>query len=78
MIEMFQRLAMAIVKQAVLDYHKVLQTLKYSPHDRGALAEKDSLEVFFRSQWFSVLCDLDGEELITMIRTRRLRLEGER
>ena len=78
MIEMFQRLAMAIVKQAVLDYRKALQTLKYSPKNKAALAERDSLEQFFRSQWFSILCDLDGEELMVMIRTRRLRLEGER
>ena len=78
MIELYQRLAMAIVKQAVLDYRKALQTLKYSPRDQGALAEKDSLERFFRSQWFSILCDLDGEELMRMIRTRRLRLEAEK
>lgn len=75
MLEIYKRLAMAIVKQAVLDYHKALRTLKYSPRDKKALSERDSLEQFFCSQWFSVLCDFDGEELMRMVQTRRLRLE---
>ena len=78
MLEMYQRLAMAILKQAVLDYRKAVRTLKYSPRDQKALSEKDNLERFFRSQWFSILCDLDGEELMRMARTRQLRLEAEK
>lgn len=71
-------LAMAIVKQAVIDYKRILAILRYSPYDQKALVEKERLERFFRSKWFSSLCDLDGEDLMRMVKTRRLRLEAER
>ena len=74
----YEKLAMAIVKQAAMDYKKVLSILRYDPHDKKALIERESLERFFRSRWFSILCNLDGEELMQMVRTRRLRLEVEK
>lgn len=75
MFELYKRLAMAIVKQAVIDYHRVLQTLKGAPNDSKAQIERDSLEQFFRSRRFSILCDIDGEELMMLVQTHHLRLE---
>jgi len=60
MNEGYELLAAAIIERALLDY-------------RQALTEKDELaiqecEQFLRSQWFSVLFDLDGEKLIAMVK----------
>ena len=78
MISPYEALANAIVVQACKDYRDDLVWLsmhspvteddkeneKYANH----LADKGSIEAFFRSQWFQVLSDLDGEYLIRRIR----------
>ena len=35
-----------------------------NPKNKTALADKDEVERFFRSGWFSVLTSVDGEMLI--------------
>lgn len=72
-----ENLRFGIVKQAIMDYNTALKWLRAHPgvsHD-----DKDYLymhylktdcEVFFRSRWFSELCDLDGEELLSTIRKK--------
>ena len=59
-INPYQLLAEAIILRAVADYRKAL---KYDC--RGI---KRNCERFFRSEWFSILTDLDGESLIQRLR----------
>lgn len=60
----YENLANAIVLQAVRDYRMALKCLKANPRNKAALADKDEVERFFRSDWFSVLTSVDGEMLI--------------
>ena len=47
----YENLANAIILQAVKDYRMALKCLKRNPMNRTALADKDEIERFFRSQW---------------------------
>lgn len=60
----YENLANAIILQAVKDYRMALKSLKANPRNRTAMADKDKIERFFRSDWFSVLTSVDGEMLI--------------
>jgi hypothetical protein len=60
----YENLANAIILQAVRDYRMALKSLRANPKNRSALADKDEVERFFRSDWFSVLTSVDGEMLI--------------
>jgi len=71
----YHELANAIIIQAVKDYRKALGTLKYYPWDETAKATRDECERFFRSGWFGILTDLDGEVLIEKIRKEVKRTE---
>ncbi len=68
----YENLANAIILQAVKDYRMALKSLKANPRNRTAMADKDEIERFFRSGWFSVLTSVDGEMLI-----RSLQMEVE-
>jgi hypothetical protein len=63
-IKNYEDLANAIILQAVRDYRAALKCLKLNPRDRSALADKDEVERFFRSDWYSALTSVDGETLI--------------
>ena len=60
----YERLANAIVLQAVDDYRKALKAVKRNPSSRAAIDEALSIERFFRSGWYSTLTSIDGEYLI--------------
>ena len=64
MTDPWENLANAIILQAVKDYRMALKSLKANPRNRTAMADKDEIERFFRSDWFSVLTSVDGEMLI--------------
>ena len=55
----YTNLAMVIVEKAMIDYREA-----YVRGDKGAIKE---LRRFFRSDWFDVLSDLDGEVLMAQI-----------
>ncbi|MCD8021501.1 MAG: hypothetical protein LUF30_00445 [Lachnospiraceae bacterium] len=59
-----QALCNAIIIQAVKDYRIALKALKRNPNSMAALDTKREVERFFRSQWYMVLTDVDGEFLI--------------
>lgn len=61
----YEKLANAIVLQAVSDYRAALRLAKKNP-----VAEQDvkKLEKFFRSEWYSVLTGVDPEYLIEKLR----------
>lgn len=60
----YENLANAIILQAVKDYRMALKSLKANPRNRTAMADKEEIERFFRSEWFSVLTSVDGKMLI--------------
>ena len=57
----YERLANAIVLQAVSDYRVALKKIKAHPKNREAISEALEIEKFFRSGWYSQLTDVDGE-----------------
>ena len=63
----YERLANAIVLQAVSDYRVALKKIKAHPKNREAISEALEIEKFFRSGWYSQLTDVDGEYLIRRI-----------
>lgn len=54
-----KNLAMAIVERAVIDYHIAVKSENYTA--------KKELHRFFTSDWFTLLCDLDGEVLMNRL-----------
>ena len=64
----YQALANAIIAQAARDYRTALRIQKRHPDSRAALSEIRRLERFFRSNWYSVLTNLNPEYLIAMLR----------
>ena len=60
MNEGYKALAAAIVNQCLLDYRSALES-----NDTMTRAE---CERFLRSAWFVFLSDMDGEQLIKMMR----------
>lgn len=64
----YQALANAIVELAVKDYKKALKQHQHFPNNKEYADEVASLERFFRSGWYGMLTDLDGEYLMTSIR----------
>ena len=69
----YERLANAIILQAVTDYRAALKRIRRSPKNQDAIDDALRIERFFRSGWFSQLTSVDGESLI-----RRLRDEVKR
>lgn len=60
----YENMANAIILQAARDYRMALKSLKANPRNRTAMTDKEEIERFFRSGWFSVLTSVDGEVLI--------------
>ena len=60
----YERLANAIILQAVSDYRTALKKIKAHPKNRQAIDEALEIERFFRSGWYSQLTSVDGEYLI--------------
>ena len=59
--ENYEKLANAIIMQAVRDYR-----------NSCSYQTRCSIERFFRSDWFMVLTNLDGEMLIKRLKKERL------
>ena len=64
----YQALANAIVELAVKDYKTALKYYYRHPTKQEYEAEVASLERFFRSGWYEMLTDLDGECLMNGVR----------
>ena len=60
----YERLANAIILQAVTDYRAALKRIKWKPEDRETIDEAMRVESFFRSGWYSQLTAVAGEYLI--------------
>lgn len=68
----YERLANAIVLQAVSDYRAALKKVRKNPKNREALDTALQIEKFFHSQWYQTLTSVDGEYLITQLREEAL------
>lgn len=55
----YTRLAAAVVERAVMDYRSAVKSRD--------TAEVECLRKFFTSEWFEMLCDIDGELIIATI-----------
>ena len=64
----YQALANAIVELAVKDYKKALKQHYRFPNNKDYADAVTFLERFFRSGWYGMLTDLDGEYLMTGVR----------
>lgn len=64
----YEKLANAIVLQAVSDYRRALRKVKKNPNNREAIDGALQIEMFFRSEWYQVLTSVDGEYLIEKLR----------
>lgn len=73
MDEPYERLADAIILQAVRDYRTALKALRMNPRNKAAQTEKESVERFFRSQWYQALTTVDGEMLIRKLNEEVMR-----
>ena len=60
----YEKLANAIVLQAVSDYRAALKKVKKNPKNRDVIDGVLQIEKFFRSEWYQVLTSVDGEYLI--------------
>ena len=67
-MEPYQALANAIVELAVKDYKRALNQHYRFPNNNVYAIEVASLERFFRSGWYGMLTNLDGEVLMTSFR----------
>jgi len=61
----WQELANAIILRAVEDYRDAHDRNQLRPHHAETLREIRSIEQFFCSEWFEVLCNLDGKRLLS-------------
>lgn len=65
----WQKLANAIVEQAVKDYRMEQARVKANPQNADqAKAEVGKLERFFCSDWFEVLTDVDGRLILSRLK----------
>ncbi len=67
-MERYENLANAIVIQAVKDYKQILKMCIQYPDDAEWQREKEELEQFFVSHWYSKLTEVDGEWLMRKIK----------
>lgn len=66
--EPYENLANAIIISAAKDYRVALRRQIRHPGGQEAKHTVDRLESYFRSAWFGVLTDVDGEYLMACIR----------
>lgn len=66
----YENLANAIILLAVDDYLAALEKIQKWSGDKDAIANKKSLERFFRSQWFVALTSVDAELLIAGLKAK--------
>ena len=63
----YERLANAIILNAVADYRAALKKVKRNSKSKAAIDEVLQIEKFFRSPWYQQLTSVDGEFLISKL-----------
>ena len=67
LIDLYEKLASAIIIQAAKDYRSARKKLKKNRKNEEAKLMVEDLERFFRSDYFAALSDLDGPALLTKL-----------
>ena len=77
----YEALAMAIIKQAVMDYRfadecerglkHVKKTSFVSRMQNNAYKTKYDCTRFFKSQWYGILCDIPGDYILRRLKDER-------
>ena len=70
-LDPYQELANAIVIMAAKDYRHAFRIQRRNPDSQAARIKIDEIERFFRSGWYRLLTDVDGEMLIKKLREER-------
>ena len=70
-LDPYQELANAIVIMAAKDYRHALRIQRRNPDSQAARIKIDEFERFFRSGWYRLLTDVDGEMLIKKLKEER-------
>ena len=60
----YEALANAVILQAVRDWRDACRITKSYPENFAEERKRQAIERFFRSDWFSVLTNLDGRLLL--------------
>lgn len=68
-MDKYEKLANAIILQAVKDYRRALKRLARNRMNVQAIQTKNEVECFFRSEMFSILTNINGEKLLKKLRT---------
>ena len=68
MNENWEKLAQAIILQAVEDYRKCRRLVRRKPGQVDAQKMIREVEYFFRSDWYKQLSDTDGNQIIEQLR----------
>lgn len=69
----YKRLANEIIVRAVYDYRSARQILARRPSDALAQQMKNECEMFFLSEWFCELTNVDGEYLLEKLRKEEVK-----
>ena len=64
----FQELGNAIIEQAAKDYRAAQRKLHRDPDNYSAHKAILEIEQFFRSDWFAVLSEADGEAILNLLK----------
>lgn len=67
----YQELSNAIIVMAAKDYRHALRIQRRNPDSQAARIKIDEIERFFRSDWYRLLTNVDGEMLIKKLREER-------
>ena len=67
-MDSYEKLANAIVLQAVKDYRTALKRVARRPKDRDGLATKNECERFFLSDWFEELTSVEGSVILRKLK----------
>ena len=62
-----ENLVIAIVRQALIDYRDALKALKKNPNNIDEHRIKNECEIFFNSEYFTLLTNVDGAYLLKNI-----------
>lgn len=62
-----ENLVIAIVRQALIDYRDALKALKKNPNNIDESRIKNECEIFFNSEYFTLLTNVDGSYLLKNI-----------
>ena len=68
MQENYRNLGIAVIKLAADDYRRTQRALKRNPHRSDLIYEKEDIERFFRSDYFTLLTDADGGYILEKLK----------